>query len=389
MTSPIPGIIAWPVLMFMLAVVLGRRLLVNDTHVDRLVNRAMSWGVIGLVLREAWAQELIAALPSFDDHNVINLMRQLSFGCILLSVANIYGISTVWAGVDPETARRRQWRYDVVAVVITVVILIAGTPARRADLLIDQYMGWEAVVAWCAFYAPLLATALLVGRVSVRELRGQDVTARERVIYLGILALAVGLTLTSVATLAATILDVTRGTASPDPQMVMKALTYFVASFVGAVVVAVPLVSTVATRTGWDRTGRYCRRLQPLWSDLTTAVPEIVMQPLRQESGRIEPATRLHRMIVEIRDCLLHLKQYSPVDITPGGADPHDSEAMQAYAAGIVAAIDAKASGAPPVAGRASRNVAIRLGARDLTAELEQLVGLADAWPKARQGALP
>ncbi|WP_411156575.1 DUF6545 domain-containing protein [Nocardia abscessus] len=30
---------------------------------------------------------------------------------------------------------------------------------------------------------------------------------------------------------------------------------------------------------GRDRAGRYCRRLRPLWHDLTAAVPSIVLGP--------------------------------------------------------------------------------------------------------------
>lgn len=114
----------------------------------------------------------------------------------------------------------------------------------------------------------------------------------------------------AVATPLTTAAEVIRDQPSPDPDMSTKALTFFVASVCAAGVVAIPLASTLLARTGWDRTGRYCRRLQPLWRDVTAAVPEIVLELPRDRHGRVQPATRLHRMIVEIRDSLLHLKRY-------------------------------------------------------------------------------
>ncbi|WP_433199776.1 DUF6545 domain-containing protein [Nocardia sp. CA-107356] len=86
-----------------------------------------------------------------------------------------------------------------------------------------------------------------------------------------------------------------------------------------------PLISTLLTHIGWDRTGRYCRRLRPMWADLTAAVPEIVLEMRRDHNGRTDPAIRLHRMTVEIRDSLLHLERYSdsPDDLAATGGDPH------------------------------------------------------------------
>lgn len=57
---------------------------------------------------------------------------------------------------------------------------------------------------------------------------------------------------------------------------------------------------------GW-RQWRHLRRLQPLWRELTAAVPEVVLdEELRQHELRL----RLHRRVVEIRDALLALQPY-------------------------------------------------------------------------------
>jgi hypothetical protein len=381
MTSPIPVWITWPVLAGLTSVLAGRWWLLGDSVVDRLVNRALAAGICEHLLREArFEQALVWLLPG-GDSDVVNLARQLSLGATVWAVSNIYGIAELWAGADPAQTWRRQRRYDLLSIVVTVVILIAGAPARRADQLIDQALGWPAVVVWVAFSLPLGATALLVGRVSVREMRAAgDTTWQERALYAVVLCTAVGMGIVAVVYPIETVCDVVTGRPSFDPEMHWKAWSGFLLSAVGApAVVTVPLISTLLSRLGWDRTGRYCRRLQPMWADLAAAVPEIVLEA-RDRDGRTDPAIRLHRMTVEIRDSLLHLVRYSdsPDDLAATGADPH------IYARRVAEAIAAKAAGRPPSANRITSRHQIRPGARDLTAELRRLLALAEAWPHVR-----
>ena len=379
MTSPIPGLIAWPVLIAVSLIALGRWWLLNDSQVDRLINRALTAALIGLLLREVEVEHLLTLVLPFDDADLVNLARQISFGFILLTISHIYGIAQLWAGADPDRTWNRQRIYDLIALFATTVILIAGTPARHHDQLIDQTLGWPAVVAWTAFYLPIGATAAVVIRIGLQELRAADenTTWRERAVYLLILAIAIAIGLDALATPLLTASEVLHHRPSGDPEMETKALTFFIATISAGIVVAVPLISTVLTVAGWDRTGRYCRRLRPLWLALTASVPEIVLYMPTDRRGHVEPATRLHRMLVEIRDSLLHLKRFSDVD---------DHEDVDAYARRIARAIEAKSTGQLPSAPSPStppRSPA-QLGPRDLTAELEYLLALAKAWPRAR-----
>lgn len=380
MTSPIPAVLAWPVLAGVSIVLAGRWWLLRDNDVDRLINRALSAALAGLLLREGWFEHLLTLLLPFSDADTVNVARQLSFGAILLTVSGIYGIAQLWAGADTEQIWQRQRRYDLVALGATIIILIAGTPARREDQLIDQTLGWPAVVAWTAFYLPLAATAVLVGRVSVREMRTADDTTtwRERAVYLLVLGIAVGIGIDSIATPIVTAREVLTGQGSGDPEMHTKAWTFFLATLFAAAAVALPLVSTTLVRTGWDRTGRYCRRLQPLWQDLTAAVPEIVLDLPRDEHGRVEPATRLHRMMIEIRDALLNLRRYSQDEENFAPADP------QLAVRTIASAIIAKQAGEQPSLRTTSPRPHIHSGPRDLTAELRELLALAEAWSHAQ-----
>lgn len=380
MTSPIPGLIAWPVLTGITLVLAGRWWLLRDSVVDRLINRALAAALSGLLLREAWFEQSLAWLLPGDDSDVVNLARQVSLGAILLIVSNIYGIAKLWAGTDPVHTWRRQRRYDLVTITITAVILIAGTPARRADQLIDQHLGWPAVVVWVVFSLPIGATALLVSRVSVREMRADDTTWQERALYIVILCLAVALGIEAVANPIETAKSVVTDQPVHDPEMHRKAWSFFLAAVGAPAVVTVPLISTLLTHVGWDRTGRYCRRLQPMWADLTAAVPGIVLAMPRDHNSRTDPAIRLHRMTVEIRDSLLHLKRYShsPGDLAATTGDPH------IHARRIAEAIATKAAGHPPISSPPMPRHHVQPGARDLIEELRQLLALAKAWQHAR-----
>ncbi|MGY5209534.1 MAB_1171c family putative transporter [Nocardia gipuzkoensis] len=382
MTSPIPGLITWPVLAGLTLVLAGRWWLLRDSIVDRLIDGALAAAVVEHLLREAWFEQFLTWLLPGDDSDVVNIARQLSLGATLLAISHIYGIAELWAGADPAHTWRRQRRYYLLAIIATVVILIAGTPARRADRLIDQALGWPAVVIWVVFSLPLGATALLLGRVSVREIRAaRDSTWQERALYTAVLGTVVGLGIVAVVYPLEALSSVMTGQPSLDPEMRWKAWSGFLLSAVGAPsVVTVPLISALLAHFGWDRTGRYCRRLRPMWADLTAAVPEIVLERRRDHNGRTDPAVRLHRMTVEIRDSLLHLKRYSdsPDDLAATGGDPHIS------ARRIAEAIAIKAAGHPPSASRFTFRHQVQPGARDLNAELRRLLALAEAWPEVR-----
>lgn len=381
MTSPVPGVFAWPVIVAVSLVLVGRYRFLREGDIDRFINRTLAAAFAVLLLRESWFEYLLTLALPFHDSDVINIARQLSFGAILLTVSGIYGIAKLWAGAAPERAWQRQHRYDLVAILCTAILLIAGTPARRKNQLIDQMLGWPAVVAWTAFYLPVLVTAGFIIGISLRELRAADDTTtwRERAVYLVILGTGVLIGFDSTLTPVMTVIDVIRGRPSADPTMIAKALTFFFACVFACTVVAVPLISTLLTQTGWDRTGRYCRQLEPMWRDFTAAVPEVVLNLPTDEHGRIEPATRLHRMIVEIRDSLLHLKHYHPRGAAAGalGDDP------RVYAHLIREAIDAKTAGYAPTSNTTMPATPPQLAARDLSDELEQLLALAKAWRHA------
>ncbi|MGV9821100.1 MAB_1171c family putative transporter [Nocardia xishanensis] len=360
MNSPVPGVVAAPLIGFVAVVTLGRWALLHQTVTDRLFNRALAWAGIGMLLLER------GIAPRFGS-----LMHQLSMGCMLFAIMSAYGAAMLWAGADPNGARRRQRRYDLIAAACGAVILIVGTPAREQGTLLGETADvWSAASA-LAFCLPAIACGRRMAQVLYRELVSEDITRRERLVYGALLtALAVG-----ASSLPFSALLFGGWMPVEDPDLIRWAWPIFTVIVLTTALLAVPLFDLLATRAGWDRSRRFCRRLVPLWTDVTGAVPEIVLDPA--SNGRDEPEVRLIRMTVEIRDALLHLNRYAPQDLPiPAAAGP-----VQSYAMRIAYAIDAKAEGRGPV------HAAPRTGApesRDLDTELRQLLELARAWPAAR-----
>ncbi|MEV0295122.1 MAB_1171c family putative transporter [Nocardia sp. NPDC050710] len=360
MTSPIPGAIAAPVIVFVIAVTVGRWILLHESMTDRLLNRSLAWGAAALILLE---NEIA---PRYGS-----LMHQLAMGCIVLAVIGLYGTAQLWSGADPRTARLRQRGYDIVAVAAVVVILIVGTSARQEGRLLGAVPDWQSAVVGIAMCLPAIACGRLVWRAGIREFRASR-TVHERLVYGGLFAPIIvgsaGLPFSAALLNGQMRID--------DPNLVRWAAPNYGAVFLISVVLAVPLVELLAVRAGWDRSKRYCRRLQPLWSDVTAAVPEIVLHPA---GGQGEPDVRLIRMTVEIRDALLHLNRYVPTEVVI----PRDISANRQYAMRIAHGLRAKVNGRGP-----TRTVRQARGStpvsRDFESELRQLLALARVWSRAR-----
>ncbi|MFC9435652.1 MAB_1171c family putative transporter [Nocardia sp. NPDC057030] len=279
---------------------------------------------------------------------------------------------------DWSIVARRQRRYDAVAVTAAAVILAAGTPARAHNMLIDEYQGWGAAIVWITYYSVLAASSVSIIKMMVAELRSGDNTTREIVIYLVVLSYFGYLTIESVYVPAETVIAVVAHAAAQDPSMQSRAFTAFVALVIGTAILTVPLVGALLVRTGWDKPGRYCRRIRPLWRDLTDCYPEVVLE--RPATGTAaDSISQLHRMTMEIRDCLVRLNRYIS-GVPPHRAAGSEHDELCDYARRISAAVAAKRSGQlPPPAGR-TEHYTRPAQRRDLEAELNQLIELSRIW---------
>ncbi|MER0477469.1 MAB_1171c family putative transporter [Streptomyces sp. Edi2] len=149
-----------------------------------------------------------------------------------------------------------------------------------------------------------------------------------------------------------------------------------------AVGMALPVLAQVRDR--W-RDGRSYRELAPLWLDLTTATPDVVLGPGQRFQSMLVPLQlRLYRRVIEIRDAMIVLRNY----VTPSALDlAHQHITDQAIpsplgqahitACWLTAALQAMSSGTAPQSQTA--NLA-GPSTNDLTEEINHLLQIAEAY---------
>ncbi|WP_029892551.1 MAB_1171c family putative transporter [Nocardia brasiliensis] len=348
--NSVPALLILAVGVFAAIVTAGRWLLVRDSSMDRLLNRLWSWEIGGFLLHG------IANAAGAPE-----LGRRLFLGCGLMAGAAAYGFARLlFDGQARYTERDRQRWYDTTAAVAAATLVLA-------ESFLDDLLPFRwATAVWAMVSLAGGIAGYMMLHACIRELRSGGLTIREKLLFGALLVLAVywtcGSTIGSVRTLF--------GVPPAEPGRVWTIITF--ATFAGATaLLSVRLIDVLSARLGWDRASRHCRRLGPMWRDLTSAVPEVVLA--QDDSADPDPAHRRYRMTVEIWDALLQLRPYVPdTAAVPGPSD------NRGYALVLARAGRAKARGAPP----ATRPGALVLPRpADRTSELRMLLGLARVWP--------
>lgn len=364
MLSPIPGVIAWPAIGLVAAVLAGRSVLVRDTVVDQLLNRLFLWGLLSLLLYRCTMTPGLASLA-----------HQLALGCTVMSSMCLQGIVRVWAfDADPVAVWRRHRVCCVLAAACAAAILLAGTSARQEGRLVDLTASPGDIVVWTAFGLPLLVNTALLARMCMRELRSGGIGVEGKLVSGGMAwaAILFGINL------ALSLVQMVTGWQGGGAHLTRVEASVTACLVLDAMFIAIPLVKSQLAAAELDRAGRTCRRLRPLWRDLTAAVPEIVLRPGPED--RTDPKSRLMRMTVEIQDALLHLGRYAPATAGPAGSGCPLTD----YAHQVAQAALARKSGSAPVGSPPAR---LPVPAKDFDAGLRQLLDLARVWPAARATA--
>ncbi|QIS14852.1 MAB_1171c family putative transporter [Nocardia arthritidis] len=362
--SPLPGVIGWPVTGYVAVVLCARIALGRTGDLDRLFNRLGMWSLLALLLYRC------APARSLTDP-----VHQLALGCVIVMLMCCYAIVRAWEdGADSPAALRRYRVCVGIGLGLTCVVLLAGRCARPRGVPVDLGPTGPGLVVTAAFGVPLTVAGWVLIRNWIREFRLAESSFGGK--FVCSCLIAANLIVSVVATLSG--VQLVTGWSRPDlgPQLVRFEMVTTFCTFVTTTLAAIPVVVTLITRAGLDRNGRVCRRLWPLWRDLTAAVPEIVLTP--PVDTPLNAEARLLRMTVEIRDALLHLGPYLPADTRP------ESDWRPAdYARGLSYATKSRMAGLPPVAADdASRSVPI---AHDFDTELRLLTGLAKVWPQSAQ----
>ncbi|WP_194819858.1 MAB_1171c family putative transporter [Nocardia sp. XZ_19_385] len=354
MASLIPGFLAWPMPVCIAAVAVGRLVLCHDTVLDRIINQLFAWGAAGMLLFR------FASGPDSPGPQL-----ELALGCAAMTTAHLYALACIRrSGYDPDALRRRLWLSGSIALMSTVALVIAGAAARSDGLPLDMSRTGDGL-AIAAAVTPIVFNTVVWFRMLLREFSMTDLTATEAVAGVGIIlsiAFALGIQLVSALQLAT-------GWPHLGPHLPRAELAFTVCVMVSAIAPAFPVARAFIRAVRLDSAGRACRRLDPLWRDLTAAVPEIVMRP----APDADPATRAFRMTVEIRDALIHLAPYMPAENTYGVED---------YAHRIACAARARTAGHAPAYELTAPRVP--LGSSDFDTDFRQLLDLSRAWSSRR-----
>lgn len=368
MISLIPVFVAWPVTVGVAMFAVGRFLFFRDTVVDRLINQVYAWSVAALLLFR------LATMPGYSGP-----VYELAFGCVLMMTRCLYVIAcTRRNDIYLDTLLRRQRLSSLLAVASTVAILVAGAAARTAGRPVDIVPTWDGFVLAIALGVPVVINTGVFVQTVVREYRVGDLTVSERVV-------AAGMILSHMcfwSNLLLAGLQLVRGMPQLGPPLPRAELVFTVGIVVNAIPPAFPLLMVLVRAAGLDREGRTCRRLAPLWRDLTAAVPEIVMPRAAEAGTSFDSATQVFRMCVEIRDALVHLAPH----IRAGHASNIErTNSAEDYATQIAFAVRARKAGDAPAYSAVASQLSI--GASDFETDLGQLLCLAQAWLTVRKRA--
>ncbi|MEV5834548.1 MAB_1171c family putative transporter [Nocardia sp. NPDC052112] len=367
MSSPIPAVVAWAVIGYVTVLLSVRIWLGGGTVMDRLVNHTGLWSIATLLIYRC------ASTPTIDDP-----ANQLALGCIFLTATYQYSIGRLTrADSEPDTVWRHQCNAARLALAATASIVLATASARYSGRSVDLRLAGVALGIGCAF--AVTYNTFVLTRRCLGALRDVDTPRAARIVCI----VLIGSNAVISGAHALWLCQLATGWPNcPQLSLVQAAFTLWVA--INATLHAMPLVAELVLRAGMDRATRTCRRLLPLWRDLTAAVPEVVM-PVDARPGS-DPATRLLRMTVEIRDAMLHLGAYLPADNNETQRntvrEPESDGGITDYAHRLIRAAQARKAGLPP-AGTGTPPQS-PLVAHDFDAELAHLIELARVWPQAK-----
>jgi hypothetical protein len=305
MTSTIPGIIAWPVITFMVILLAARFRWCRANLYDTYFNNVMAWLMLAQLLRERDVEVVL----SRGALMTATTAQQLACAAMDLACVELIGFTLLWTGLSPVETRRRHRYYRLAAVVLCVAFLAAATRARVAGQTLEVSGGWDAVLAF-GFYLTTIGVVLARSTwMFTSELR-KATDNREFLLSAAGMLFAV---VTAAACLEAPVLAVTDQlgwTHTVEFRLWLHSSEFFWLAVVAYLLGAVPLAVRLHAYLGLDRISRTWTRLQPLRLSMTAVVPESRFD-LGHDDRRFQKTTlQLHQTIIEIRDAILQLRPY-------------------------------------------------------------------------------
>ncbi len=296
-------LVSYPLLLWSLAILLARLVLVSRTVTSRLVNLALALGITSGLAREGSIQSAVATATG--DVIDVPLMQQLGTVALLLALAPLIAIALRW---------RRPDRHATTTVVILLAIvsgalmIVVGSSARASGAYIDVQPGWRTAVYFALFSAWAALMPCLYLRASVGELRRGQLPANVSMVFVLFAIVSVwGLEEAFSILLMGAFAAAGLARDFVALRVTLNEVSFIYLLAVATLCAAVPLWQAVTESLGVDRWTRSIHSLTPMWSDLIRTCPEVVLRHPSPQSSQLH---RAHRMCVEIRDSLSLLGRY-------------------------------------------------------------------------------
>ena len=125
MSSTVSGVIAWPLIMFMVIIVVARYRWFNNNLYGVYLNNTLALALLAQLLHEHFVQNMLSMAPAD---------AQQLYGTVVGFVGTEFiGFTLLWTGLSPAETRQRHRCYRLAALVLCAAYLICGTRARTSQ----------------------------------------------------------------------------------------------------------------------------------------------------------------------------------------------------------------------------------------------------------------
>ncbi|WP_280302693.1 DUF6545 domain-containing protein [Nocardia abscessus] len=294
-------------LAFVVVVAVVRVALVHSTAVQRLINRIVLFATVSMLLREP------AIATRVDDIVPGGLATLFDMWHLLWLIAIALVVKLV--SLCSRDAVHSGWSLSLVvglSCLVGIGLLVLSQPARVTGISIPDAGGWRYGVYFVCCAVLLVAFCLFTFQ-PVMALRKRSPTQRETMAVMLVFLLMCADTIATTVTAAGAVTsragsdnalsDFACLGASGEPMLLWVVL--------GCAGLVPSVVRAVAQLLRMDDDSRELRRLDPVWRDLTGAVPGVVLTLSRADRRGAPRAELLHRRRVEILDAAAIVGRYA------------------------------------------------------------------------------
>lgn len=388
MTTSVPAYLTWPLLVFMLIVVITRYAFFRSNQYETYFNHTLALMVGSNLLRERAIENVLA------DHDILSITaaQQLSLAVMIFAAAEFIGFISLWSQLSSDQTRRRHRNLRAIAAALAIGFLLAATPARHAGQTLEEFGGWYSVLAWALLTSIFIALAYKLLHMVINELLRPAAKPRERLIAISGIAVALAVGSTSIDAVILAALEELDWVHSVDFRLTLHGSNIFWETVGVSALAAVPAVRALFARVGLDATSRHWRQLQPLRASMTEAVPASAFELRTPNPRRQKSSLDLHQTTVQIRDAILQLRGYFH-DLDTAQADrfitqfsiPASRREPALAALQLAHAVHTKAAGAQPIP--VDSSIILKSRSTNLEDETAELLRLARWWPQAQHAA--